>query len=251
MSLFNDKLKEIRIRELVILVIVSMIIIFALDLDESWVYVIVIAYVLFRCRKGISGLSGDISNLYSKISFKTCTLILVTNIILAIALGIVMNYLLTYYPFLDYMPSYEMEEAAGLTLAYLVMAVDVAIIAPISEEFIFRGILLNRLDKKLPMIVAILLSSLLFGFLHGASGFISAFIFGVCMCIVYLKTQNILVSISIHFLNNLLALILEIVLVDESIFESDVIIGVMMILGVVSLYYIMKFITKGYKEIAS
>ena len=251
MASFNDTLKEIRITELAILIIASGLFLFFLDFDEIWMYVIVIVYIFFRCRKAVPYLGTDIKGIFSKIPFKTCLLLLITNIILSISLGIVTGYLISYYPFLNYMPGYEVQESAGLTLAYLITFIDVVLVAPVSEEFIFRGVLLNRLDKRIPLIAAIVISSLLFGFLHGTFGFISAFIFGVCMCIVYLKTQNIFASISIHILNNLLAMILEVVIIDESIFKSDIGIALIMILAVISMCYVMKFVVSGYKEVTA
>ena len=249
MSPFNDNLKRIRISEIALILLALILIFGFFEIDDIWMNVIVIAYILFRCRKAVFQLPDEIADTFSRISFKTCLVIVVTNIILAIALGYAMDYLIYLFPYIDYMPSYEVEEAAGLSFAYLITFVDVVVIAPVLEEFIFRGIILNRLGRRIPIILAILLSSLLFGFLHGTSGFVSAFIFGVCACIVYLKTQNIFASISIHFLNNLVAMILEMVSGNIAFLESDIFIAVILILGLLSLAYIVKFIIEGYKEI--
>lgn len=40
------------------------------------------------------------------------------------------------------------------------------IISHISEELMFRGIILNSLNKKLPLVAAILISSILFSLMH-------------------------------------------------------------------------------------
>ncbi|MEE1134867.1 MAG: CPBP family intramembrane glutamic endopeptidase, partial [Methanobrevibacter sp.] len=65
------------------------------------------------------------------------------------------------------------------------------VVSPISEELIFRGVFLNRLKLIVPTTFAVLISSLLFASLHGFGSIFSAFIFAVCVAILYLKTDNI------------------------------------------------------------
>ena len=65
--------------------------------------------------------------------------------------------------------------------------------------------MLSRLRLFVPTKFAILITSLLFASLHTFGSITSAFIFAMCMAILYLKTDNILVPIFAHFLNNLLA----------------------------------------------
>ncbi|XZM35290.1 lysostaphin resistance A-like protein (plasmid) [Clostridium perfringens] len=84
----------------------------------------------------------------------------------------------------------------------------IVLLAPILEELIFRGVLLNRLHKWFNTTISIIISSMLFGILH--DDIIGAFIFGICMCILYLKTKNILVPIYVHFFNNLISELPEI-----------------------------------------
>ncbi|MCY6371170.1 CPBP family intramembrane glutamic endopeptidase [Clostridium ganghwense] len=78
-------------------------------------------------------------------------------------------------------------------------------LAPIVEEFIFRGIILNRLRMTRSTGTAIIISSILFGLMHGELAFLGAFVFGIIMCLVYIKTENLMNTISIHFFNNLIA----------------------------------------------
>ncbi len=77
------------------------------------------------------------------------------------------------------------------------------IAAPIVEELLFRGVMLHRFTFKWGLKKAILTSSLIFGVLH--ADFIGAFIFGLVMCILYIKTGTIIIPIIAHMLNNLLA----------------------------------------------
>jgi membrane protease YdiL (CAAX protease family) len=81
------------------------------------------------------------------------------------------------------------------------------IVAPIVEEFLFRGFLLHRFTIKWGIRTAVLASSFIFGILH--ADILGAFLFGLVMCILYLKTGTILVPIFCHMLNNCIAFGME------------------------------------------
>ncbi len=78
--------------------------------------------------------------------------------------------------------------------------VSLVILAPIIEEFTFRGLLLHRWGEKWGMLKAMMLSSFLFGILHQDP--IGAMAFGLAMSVLYLKTQTLLIPILCHGFNN-------------------------------------------------
>lgn len=80
--------------------------------------------------------------------------------------------------------------------------ITVSFLAPVVEEFIFRGVILNRLKIRFGIKKAIILSSLVFCLLHYKLSFLGAFFFGIVVSLLYIKSGNILVNISAHFLNN-------------------------------------------------
>jgi membrane protease YdiL (CAAX protease family) len=86
----------------------------------------------------------------------------------------------------------------------------IAIAAPISEEFCFRGMLFGGLREKLPRFGAALLSGLIFGGLHALTG-VSAvpplIVFGLLLALLYEKTGSIVPGIILHVLNNSVALL--------------------------------------------
>jgi membrane protease YdiL (CAAX protease family) len=87
-------------------------------------------------------------------------------------------------------------------------AITIIIAAPILEELVFRGIILDGLLKKYSPIKSILVSSILFGVVHfNPWQFIAAFIIGCFSGWVYYKTRKLTPSIIIHFANNLVAFI--------------------------------------------
>jgi len=80
------------------------------------------------------------------------------------------------------------------------------IAAPILEELLFRGIILDGLLKKYTPTKAILISSLLFGLVHlNPWQFVTGFVMGIFLGWVYYKSRSILLSIIIHASANLSA----------------------------------------------
>lgn len=74
-------------------------------------------------------------------------------------------------------------------------------VAPISEEFLYRGIILNQL-KESGYLFSIVISSIYFGVMHGI-GFLHAFIIGLILGFAFTLTGNIIWPIIIHFIYNL------------------------------------------------
>lgn len=96
----------------------------------------------------------------------------------------------------------------GTSAFLFVLMITTTVTSPIAEEFIFRGLLLNRLIKKTNIWGGILISSLLFAAVHTqAEKLIATFLFGIIASLIYLKTKNLFVPILIHILHNSLALI--------------------------------------------
>ena len=83
------------------------------------------------------------------------------------------------------------------------------IIGPILEEILFRYVFLNRLRNFFTTRNAILLSSLVFALLHGdIITMIYAFIMGFIFAYVYVKYDNIKVSIMCHISANTIVIFL-------------------------------------------
>ncbi|MDL2287647.1 CPBP family intramembrane metalloprotease [Eubacteriales bacterium OttesenSCG-928-G02] len=95
------------------------------------------------------------------------------------------------------------EVAQNLSLLPVLSSfISTVIIAPIFEEILFRGALLQSL---LPFnkIYAITASAFLFGTLHGQINMIvNALIFGIMIGIGFSKTKSLFICIFIHMLNN-------------------------------------------------
>ncbi|QAA30248.1 CPBP family intramembrane glutamic endopeptidase [Clostridium manihotivorum] len=88
--------------------------------------------------------------------------------------------------------------------------ITAVIIAPIQEEFVNRGIILNGLSKKYSPKVALVISALIFAAMHmNLPQGINAFLLGLILGYVYLSTKSIFLSILCHATNNICAIIPE------------------------------------------
>ncbi|OSM11315.1 CAAX protease family protein [Bacillus toyonensis] len=96
------------------------------------------------------------------------------------------------------------------SLQSIIYVLSVAIITPVKEEILFRGILYRFLEKKYNFLVGIIISSFIFGILHGGL-LITATIMGIVFAMLYKKTQSIIPSIILHIVWNLLVSISMIV----------------------------------------
>jgi uncharacterized protein len=118
-------------------------------------------------------------------------------------IGILLHYVWPRPSILDF-ASYDHEQSVFSWVVYILWAV---VLAPIVEEMLFRGILLSRWSSKWGMRKAALISALAFAILH--SDTLGAFVFALCMTILYLRTQTLLIPIAAHALNNTIAVACE------------------------------------------
>jgi membrane protease YdiL (CAAX protease family) len=84
------------------------------------------------------------------------------------------------------------------------------IVAPIAEEIVFRGIILQALLKKYSLGVAIIMTSLLFSIFHFDKSVLSAFIHSVIFSVVAVRFSSLYAPMLIHGLYNLMATILRV-----------------------------------------
>lgn len=125
------------------------------------------------------------------------------------------------------------------------------VVAPITEEFIFRGIILQRWAVKWGIRWALVASSLVFGLAH--ANVLGLSIFGFVMGVLYIKTRSLFVPIVCHGLNNLLAVGAE-MLPSDSVNNPDVKsleylqsnFGIGMLLMLISLPLLLRFLWRNW-----
>jgi membrane protease YdiL (CAAX protease family) len=84
--------------------------------------------------------------------------------------------------------------------------ISVVIFAPVVEEIMFRGILLNRLESRFPKWAAVVVSAALFGAMHlNWTQGIFAGLTGLALGFLYVRTRSLWLCIFAHAANNLYA----------------------------------------------
>lgn len=218
--------KFIKIRYLVLLLIVltlilSMILAITNLTGPEWdlatgflIYILIFWWILKNFNRVNLNLGKFIGHLPIKFNWLLLFIITIALILLSLGLGEFFIYVISVIDpsTLNELPSTTLLYTPSDTpLAPYLNMVDftiAVILAPFVEEFLFRGVMLHRFTIKWGIRPAILVSSVIFAFLH--TDIIGAFIFGVVMCVLYIKTSSILVPIVAHMINNLLAYVLVI-----------------------------------------
>lgn len=110
-----------------------------------------------------------------------------------------------------------------LQLPVVVLILSTVVMAPVFEELIFRGILLNGFMHRYSKVKAVLLASVLFALTHGIpQQMITAFILGCYLGWIYAKTRNSTLTIAAHFFNNGLAVLMSVLLLgDKALTDSE------------------------------
>ena len=99
-----------------------------------------------------------------------------------------------------------MDTPLEIVAAFSVMG----ILAPVCEEFLFRGAILSGLAGR-GKTFAVILSSLMFAFMHGnIYQLFYQFALGIILAVVCMASNSLIAPIIIHMLNNFLALIFDI-----------------------------------------
>ena len=157
------------------------------------------------------------------------------------AIGII-GALLSKFGLPDTSPDFSLN---GSVLFNTFTFISVVILAPIFEELIFRGMILNTLTKYNKMF-AIIVTSLLFGLLHlNITQAIPAFFMSLVLCYMYVQTDSILVTILAHAGNNLLALM---AVYSDNFVLITVVIMVFVIYGLITIILKSKEVNAFIKE---
>ena len=117
---------------------------------------------------------------------------------------------------------------------FLVAFITVGIIAPIAEEFLFRGVVFNTLKKRFSPVWTIVIQGVLFGVFHlnlvqGSYATLLGMVFGY----VTYKTKSLWPAIIMHIVNNSMSFIITIVLGDYNLSVTGFIIqAIVAVIGI-------------------
>lgn len=129
-------------------------------------------------------------------------------IVLGIAGGQFINDLIWLSRLREIFPGYDQAVSSVMEgkPVWLLMA-SVGILAPIAEELVFRGLVYRRLQDWMAPWLAILLSSLLFGWYHGnVVQFVYALLTGMLFALMYYRTGTLGAAMAGHAAANLWSL---------------------------------------------
>lgn len=91
----------------------------------------------------------------------------------------------------------------------LIMVISNMLVAPIVEEVIFRGLIFTRMNKAVPTVWAVIISSLVFGIAHGQIVWMAyAFLLGTLCAVMFVKTGSLLASIWLHMVFNICGVVI-------------------------------------------
>ena len=130
-------------------------------------------------------------------------------VFLVVLLGVFLNLLIGHLPILRQSVGYT---EAMKTLSSGSLCIKIAangIFIPILEELVYRGNLCGQLETLYGKKIAIVVSSLLFGLMHyNLVQFFYAFIMGIFLSLLYVKTKKMLLPVLSHGILNLLVIFL-------------------------------------------
>ena len=85
-------------------------------------------------------------------------------------------------------------------------ALIVVVLAPLTEELVFRGVLLHRFARRFGMTRGIVLSSAIFGVMHMNP--VAITVFGVLLCVLHLRSRSLWATTLAHAINNAVPLVM-------------------------------------------
>ena len=87
-------------------------------------------------------------------------------------------------------------------VAYVLDLLSSAVVAPLAEESLFRGVIFAGLAQRMPVWGAAAASALLFAGFHGLGVLVPIFVLGLGLAYVYARTGTLWASITTHGLVN-------------------------------------------------
>lgn len=130
-------------------------------------------------------------------------------VLLGCGLNVMILYLIEVIPFpQSWIEAHNSKIGVPDGIGVVIMLVAAVIAAPIVEEITFRSYVYTRMKKGMPVWLAAVLSSALFGLIHGnmIQGMYT-FVLAVLAIWVFERTKSVLASILLHFGFNLIGIL--------------------------------------------
>lgn len=132
----------------------------------------------------------------------------VIYIIVTVAIGIGLNVILTQTNLVTVSRSFTKTATVLTTGTIIIKILSNAIVIPLLEELVFRGIILGQLSVMKNNAFAVVFSAFCFGILHfNIVQFLYAFIVGLMLGFTYVRTKQLWTVVVAHGLINLIVII--------------------------------------------
>lgn len=153
--------------------------------------------------------------------------------VLGLSSSVIVNSI--YYLCLNNTSEYSMSLSFIESIVYFV---GIVLLVPIIEELLFRKVMLMGLKDITNSRVAIIISSICFGLIHGNTfDFIYAFLMGIQFGIIYLILGNIIYPLMMHIGFNIIAIFVQIIEIPSSVNLIGII-----VLGILACIFIWKVV---------
>lgn len=199
---------------------------------------VIIAFIPFLIYRGRIFFQYDLKVENKKFTAKTVAFAIIILLSLNSLLVMFSNILEIALNTIGFSANFALEELETLNQVKIPMVAYSCLIAPIFEEFIYRGAVLRSLEKY-GKCFAVLISAMLFGLMHG--NFYQIFMaMGVGIILGYLATEySIKLTILLHIINNVCVQVLSQIttnLVGKTANVIDIVLTVMPIIVLIILY---------------
>ena len=178
-----------------------------------------ILYLFFKFGVNSRKLNKLIHDFIEKINIKEILNVVFTQILISLGTTLL---ILAIVCFIDLDMANSLNSSGDDIFTNTVSVFILTVItAPILEELLFRVVIFKRLSRIFDVYIGMIFSSILFGILHVELAVVGAIIFGIANCILYLKYRNILIPMTVHFLNNLIVSIPSLFTSSDSITGAE------------------------------
>ncbi len=178
-----------------------------------------ILYLFFKFGVNFRKLNKLIHDFIEKINIKEILYVVFTQILISLGTTLL---ILAIVCFIDLDMANSLNSSGDDIFTNTVSVFILTVItAPILEELLFRVVIFKRLSRIFDVYIGMIFSSILFGILHVELAVVGAIIFGIANFILYLKYRNILIPMTVHFLNNLIVSIPSLFTSSDSITGAE------------------------------
>lgn len=189
-------------------------------------------WVFFKCRKKSLSKEVQLEKLDKRM--------VLPCIIMGWSFSLLVSSVLNVIPLPEELVMSYAESSQGIAAGnYFVRILATVVLIPMVEEVIFRGLIYTRLRKAINVPVAILVSSLVFGMMHGHILWTSyTFIGGILFAVVMEKTKSLKASILLHMALNSVSAVIGGIEISGLLAYVVILVALILIIG--SLCFVVK-----------